>query len=118
MPERYRRRYFHQTADGGLTIAPRLRSSVRFAYHDLMGQTLAPAEAVIAAFDLVFVRNVLIYFDRRLQQKALERIAATLEPGAVLVMGPVETVPAALSDRFSVFPAVAPETRSYRYLGA
>lgn len=117
VPEPYRSRYCQVGADG-LTIAPRLRAGVRFAYHDLMGPTLAPAEAVIASFDLVVVRNVLIYFDRRLQQKALERITATLEPGSVLVMGPVESMPASLSDRFVAFPAVAPTTRIYRYLGA
>jgi chemotaxis methyl-accepting protein methylase len=100
-----------------LSVAPHLRATVTFAYHDLLGRTLAPPEAVIASFELVLARNVLIYFDRRLQQKALERIAGTLEPGAALVLGSVETMPTALRPRFVPFAGVDPDLRVFSYVG-
>lgn len=105
VPERYRRRHLQAQADG-FRVAPALRAGARFAYHDLLGPTLAPADAVVAAFDLVLIRNVLIYFDRRLQEKALSRLAAVLQPGGVLVLGEVETLPESIAARFDPYPGL------------
>jgi chemotaxis methyl-accepting protein methylase len=103
------------TVDGGVArVAPVLRDRVRFVRHDVMGRSLAPREAVIASFHLVLFRNVLIYFDRRLQHKALERLAGVLEPGGALVLGRVETMPDALTGRFEVYPGVPPDLRIFR----
>jgi chemotaxis methyl-accepting protein methylase len=105
----------HLVFDGDrVRMSPGLRPRVRFSYHDLFGTPLAPREAVIASFDLVMVRNVLIYFERRLQEQALRRLAAMLQPGGALVLGPVETLPGALSDQLRGFPGMAPELRIYQ----
>ena len=101
-----------------LVVEPGLRQRVRFAQHDLLGPRLCPALAIIASFDLVLARNVLIYFDRRLQEKALDRLAATLEPGGALVLGQVETLPPALQDRFEPFPGSDPDLRIFAARGA
>jgi chemotaxis methyl-accepting protein methylase len=95
-------------------ITGELRHHVRFAQHDLMGRVLSPREAVVASFALVLVRNVLIYFDRRLQDKALDRLAAVLEPGGALVLGDAESLPPTFADRFSPFPDVDRRLRIYR----
>jgi chemotaxis methyl-accepting protein methylase len=116
VPEAYRD--LLPRAGSRLQVHQTLRQQVRFAYHDLLGRTLAPVEAVVASFELVLVRNVLIYFDRRLQQKALERIAGALEPGAALVLGSVETIPLPLRGRFVPFAGVDPELRVFSYVGA
>ena len=116
VPASYRER-FVDTAGAQCCVTPALRQGVRFAYHDLLGRTLAPAEAIVASFELVLARNVLIYFDRRLQQKALERIGGTLEPGAALVLGKVETMPVALRERFVPFAGVDPDLRIFSYVG-
>lgn len=71
-----------------------LRRRVRFARHDLLGPTAAPAEALVASFPLVLCRNVLIYFDARLQEKALARLVAAVPEGGALVLGPAESAPA------------------------
>jgi chemotaxis methyl-accepting protein methylase len=117
VPAPYRGRFLIAEQER-VCVAPALRERVRFAYHDLLGRTLAPAEAVVASFELVLVRNVLIYFDRRLQQKALERIAGTLEPGAALVLGNVETMPATMRERFVPFAGIDPDLRVFSYVGA
>ena len=38
-------------------------------------------------FDLVFCRNVMIYFDNPTQRKVLERIHAAMKPGGLLYVG-------------------------------
>ncbi|MCC7111079.1 MAG: protein-glutamate O-methyltransferase CheR [Deltaproteobacteria bacterium] len=100
-------------ADGSVCVPERLRSHVVFERHDMLGPTLAPVASVVAAFDLVLCRNVLIYFDRRLQVVALKRLASVLEPGGVLVLGVVESLPRALHGYFTpVELAAAPGTPS------
>lgn len=100
---------------GRHVLGPALRERVTFAAHDLVGLRLAPPEAVVATFDLVLVRNVLIYFTRRLQEKALNRLEAVLDPGGVLVLGQTETLPLPLQDRFTTYPGTDPRLRIYRY---
>lgn len=110
VPQPYRSRYLLPEGDR-VRVSPKVRAKVRFSYHDLLGPTLAPAVAIVAAFDVVLVRNVLIYFDRRLQEKALARLAAVLSPGGVLVLGEVENLPESLLDRFEPYPGVDPTLR-------
>jgi two-component system CheB/CheR fusion protein len=98
----------------GNEIAPGLRGHVRFARHDLMGRVLAPAEAVLASFGLVLARNVLIYFERRLQRKALDRLAAVLEPGGALVLGDSESLPLDFGGLVEHHPGVDPQLRIYQ----
>lgn len=46
----------------------------------------------IRQVDLVFFRNVLIYLERRAQERILTAIARRLRPGGFLVLGKVETL--------------------------
>ncbi len=98
-------------------ITAPLRVHVRFALHDVMGPTLAPREAIIASFEIVCCRNVLIYFDRRLQHKALERLVAAMAPGGALVLGDTETVPETIAHRLAPHDPARPALRIYRPSG-
>jgi len=98
-------RYFR--AEGStVRVADTIRERIRFARHDLVGHRLAPEEAVVASFDLVLCRNVLLYFDESLRTKALARLAAVLEPGGPLMIGPSESLPRGARSAFSDFPGV------------
>lgn len=117
IPEGMRRRFVVPSGER-LGIVDSLRRRVCFAYHDLFGRALAPAAAVLASFEIVFLRNVLIYFERRLQEKAIDRVMATLDPGAVLVLGTAETLCRRHATRFVHYPGTPPHARIFQFLGA
>ena len=77
-------RYFE--VDGGaLVVRPALRSLVRFARHNLVGDAAPPAGE--APFDLVVCRNVLIYFDPQTAERVADSLAGALRAGGTLLLG-------------------------------
>ncbi|QIK84284.1 protein-glutamate O-methyltransferase CheR [Sanguibacter sp. HDW7] len=68
------------------TIDARMRQRVRFLRHNLLD---APPAG--GPFDVVFLRNVLIYFDLPVKQQILRRMAQVMRPGGFLVLGAAET---------------------------
>jgi len=44
------------------------------------------------AFDCIFIRNVLIYFDRGSKELAVKHLVASLAPGGYLVVGPADGI--------------------------
>jgi len=58
-------------------------------------------------------RNVLIYFDASLRAKAVERLAAVLEPGGALIIGPSEALPEGIRG-LDPYPGVSPGARIFR----
>lgn len=67
-------------------ISPALRGAVTFARHNLL-----EAPPVGGPFDVVFVRNVLIYFDLATKREVLRRISQAMRPGSYLFLGAAET---------------------------
>ncbi len=57
----------------------------------------------LGKFDVIFCRNVLIYFDQDTKVAIFERIAKSLEPDGMLVLGAAETV-VGISDAFRPYP--------------
>jgi chemotaxis protein methyltransferase CheR len=57
----------------------------------------------LGGFDVVFCRNVLIYFDQETKIGVLNRIAKMLEPDGYLVLGAAETV-VGLTEAFKPIP--------------
>jgi chemotaxis protein methyltransferase CheR len=64
---------------------------VRFGQLNLQ----SPAWPALERFDVIFCRNVVIYFDREFQKKLLGRFADLLVPGGLLMVGHSESFPAA-----------------------
>jgi chemotaxis protein methyltransferase CheR len=69
-------------------ISPSLRSKVAFGRLNLMDDNYPIGEPV----DIVFCRNVLIYFDKPTQQKVVNRLCAKLRPGGYLMLGHSESI--------------------------
>ncbi len=79
-------KYFEQKNDKW-AIKPELRSMVQYKYFNLL-DPMAP----LGKFDIIFCRNVLIYFDRDTKAKVLENMAPLLPDDGFLMLGGAETV--------------------------
>jgi chemotaxis methyl-accepting protein methylase len=87
-------RWLAPGAGGQLTVHPSLRAMVKSSFHDVVGsEFLAPPEAVVASFDLVSCRNLLIYLEPSTQQRLLMRLIKTAAPHGLLLLGPAESAP-------------------------
>lgn len=104
IPPEYLRRYCLKgvrSQEGRFAIEERLRRHVAFRHFNLNG-----AWDGLGRFDLIFLRNVMIYFDAQTKQRLVERIANHLEPGGYLFVGHSESLNG-MSVRFqTVVPSV------------
>lgn len=70
------------------------KSNLVFSVHNLA------SDSAFGEMQLIFCRNVLIYFNEALQNRALELITESLSPGAFLCLGLQETLMFSSVDRF------------------
>ena len=84
IPERLLAPYFDLT-DGLVRLKPAVRNSVMFSRHNVF------QDAPFMNIDMVSIRNVLIYFNARLQERVLTRIQYALKPDGLLFLGTSET---------------------------
>ncbi|RYF38672.1 MAG: chemotaxis protein CheR [Comamonadaceae bacterium] len=75
---------------GWISVRPELRALVKFAPLNLQ----SPSWPAMEPFDVIFCRNVVIYFDREAQRVLLERFTTALRPGGLLAVGHAESFPA------------------------
>ena len=73
--------------ESGFLISDRLNRMVRFRKFNLMD-----SYGWLDGLDLVLCRNVLMHFDRAARLSVLERLAETMSPDGLLVLGDTETV--------------------------
>jgi chemotaxis protein methyltransferase CheR len=91
VPPDLRRKYLLRSKDPNrqvVRIAPEIRSLVEFRQLNLLDRDYAFGDLM----DVIFCRNVIIYFDRPTQQQALTTISRTLRPGGYLLMGHSESL--------------------------
>jgi len=87
----------HFTQTGELwQIAPELRAMVRYRQFNLLADF-----SQLGIFDLIFCRNVLIYFDQDTKIDVLNRLARVTANDGYLILGAAETV-VGLTDRFKM----------------
>jgi len=82
----FRNRHFRASREG-YVLNPEIRRCVRFQHGNLLSESFRAARS---AYEFIFCRNLLIYFDRATQKKALARIESLLAPGGMLFVGPAE----------------------------
>jgi chemotaxis protein methyltransferase WspC len=83
----FRDRYFEETP-AGYRLAEHIRNQVSFRQGNLMDADFIPGPSV---FDYIFCRNLLIYFDRPTQEKAVKALKRLLLRGGLLFVGPAES---------------------------
>ena len=85
-PER-KTRYFRETGDGGWKVTDEIKARVSFRELNLMQNY-----AMLGRFDIIYCRNVLIYFSTELKRDILSRMAKCLKPGGFMVLGGSESI--------------------------
>jgi len=86
IPDPWKRAYFTKTADG-YQVTENLRKNVVFKTFNLMD----PIQFKLK-FDVIFCRNVMIYFDKPTKAALIKRYYDALNPGGYLLIGHSETV--------------------------
>lgn len=90
-------KYFKQV-EAGWEIDPGIRSAVQFKFFNLLDNM-----ASLGNFDIIFCRNVLIYFDQATKADVLARMSRQMAPDGYLYLGGAETV-LGITDRFKPSP--------------
>jgi chemotaxis protein methyltransferase CheR len=104
-PEKQSRYVMHARRPGlrpEVRMAPEIRRVVRFAHLNLM-QERYPFDRDV---DVIFLRNVLIYFEKRDQELVIGRLIEHLRPGGYLVLGHSESMVGTSISMRQVAPAV------------
>jgi chemotaxis protein methyltransferase WspC len=84
---KFRDRYFETTALGW-RLSDAVRQPVQFQQGNLLADDFLPGAEI---YDIIFCRNLLIYFDRNAQDRAVEVLGRLLTPKGVLFVGPSES---------------------------
>ncbi len=89
------------TQEGTLLIERRLRQRIRFMQHNL---TESPPK--IGQFDMIFLRNVLIYFNQETKTKVVSRLLPLLNSGGYFFVGHSESLHGVSNDVHLLQPAI------------
>lgn len=93
VPEPLRRKYFLRgrgAREGSYQVRPELKQQIAFRHINLLDEEWPIRKDV--RFDIVFCRNVVIYFDKPTRQRLFARFAEWLVPGGYLFIGHSESL--------------------------
>jgi chemotaxis protein methyltransferase WspC len=99
----FRERYF-QPHGAGYAVAEWLRRSVTFRQSNILS---LDSSFQRETYDVIFCRNLLIYFDRNTQERVMKTLALLLKPDGLLFVGPAEAFVASCSGFASVNQAMS-----------
>jgi chemotaxis protein methyltransferase CheR len=89
LPEELRERYFIRMHDGQYRLIDDLRTSIDFSPVNVID---ASSMAQYRQIDVIFCRNMLIYFDDLSRRRAMEAIYECLAPGGFIFLGHSESM--------------------------
>lgn len=110
VPMTLRKKYLLRSKDRSknmVRIVPQLRSKVRFRRLNLMNKRYT----FIEQMDIIFCRNVMIYFEKETQHQILHKLLTHLKPGGFLFMGYSEVI------QYAEFPLKSIQTTIYQKVG-
>jgi len=91
IPLIYKKKYLLKGKNGysnKVRIIPEIRSKIDFRKYNLLSFDYS----ALGKFDIIFCRNVMIYFDREVQYRLLEQFCSNLNPGGYLFLGHSESI--------------------------
>lgn len=90
LPESYLRKYCLKgvrSQEGGFMIAPEIKRHTRF-----LQVNLNRALPALGKFHVIFLRNVMIYFDAETKRQVVARLVEQLHPGGYFIVGHAESL--------------------------
>lgn len=88
IPDHLLNKYF-TIENGGYQIKPSIQRMVRFQHLNLLNENKC---AQIGEVDVIFCRNVLIYFDQKTIKRVIQNLHRSLAPGGYLFLGHAESI--------------------------
>ncbi|MGE0679655.1 MAG: protein-glutamate O-methyltransferase CheR [Candidatus Binatia bacterium] len=91
VPENLQRKYFLRGKgqwEGSVRVRPELRELITFRRINFID----PVWPIHTCFDVIFCRNVIIYFDRETQRRLFERLAGYLDEDGYMMVGHSESL--------------------------
>ncbi len=87
--------------NGYVSVVPEIKKHVHFEHYNLVESTIKTE-----LFDVIFCRNVLIYFNQQTKKKVMKRLCRQLKQGSYLMTGHSESLHGMLPELKSVSPSV------------
>ena len=106
LPQTYLRKYCLKgvrTQEGGFMIAPEIKRHTRFLQVNL-NKTLP----VLGKFHVIFLRNVMIYFDAETKRQVVARLVEQLHPGGYFIVGHSESLNGLTDTLRAIKPTIYP----------
>jgi len=100
----YRHKYLLKgvgTQQGNFAVVPELKKHIKFESFNLIESCLKTEK-----FDVIFCRNVLIYFDHQTKEKVINRLCKSLKPGGYLISGRSESLHSLSHSLTMVMPSI------------
>lgn len=102
LPPVWKLRYFQQYDQNHMQVADEIRKEVIFRRFNLM----TPTFVFKKKFDVIFCRNVMIYFDQATKDRLVEKMYNHTEPGGYLFIGHAESLNLRTTKYKFIMPAV------------
>lgn len=102
IPPLWKKRYFEKTENKKWKVEPEIAQNITFSKLNLM--TNFPLN--FHYFDIIFCRNVMIYFTSDIRKRLASKFYAALNPGGYLFIGMSESIPAAEIGFHTIRPSV------------
>lgn len=101
LPPRWLKLYFNELPDGGFQVKREYRNEIIFNTFNLMDPFPWKKR-----FHIIFLRNVMIYFDEDTKRELINKVYEFLEPGGYLFIGSTETIDKTATKLIHVRPSV------------
>jgi chemotaxis protein methyltransferase CheR len=98
--------FFHNTANNTYQLSDEIKRHVTYTQHNLLSKKIGPK------FDIVFLRNVMIYFDDSSKQTVIENITEKIKPDGYLILGGAEGLSACREQYEYVKPTIFRKIKS------
>lgn len=91
-----KKQFFEDSGHGMMKVKPEIKRAVNFRHLNLLD-----SYHLLGKFDIIFCRNVLIYFSAEVKSQIINKFAEQLNPNGYLVLGASESM-SGLSDKFDM----------------